>query len=115
MDMNTDDLKLLGFHLVEKDPITTRGSKLGGTRDDANSRSSWLVSSELNSPKSGVLTPEEGGPNLVFNAESNVEARLDQMNQAYKKVQEQRMKAVFARMPPEQLKELQLAKLFKLA
>ena len=40
MDMNTDDLKLLGFHLVEKDPITTRGSKLGGTRDDANSRSS---------------------------------------------------------------------------
>lgn len=60
-------------------------------------------------------TPEEGGPNLVFNAESNVEARLDQMNQAYKKVQEKRMKAVFARMPPEQLKELQLAKLFKLA
>ena len=60
----------------------------------------------MNSPKSGVMTPEEGGPNLVFNAESNVEARLDQMNQAFKRVKEQRMKAAMARMPPEQLKEL---------
>ena len=60
----------------------------------------------MNSPRSGVMTPEEGGPSLVFNAESNVEARLDQMNQAFKRVKEQRMKAAMARMPPEQLKEL---------
>ena len=70
----------------------------------------------MNSPKSGAITPnEEGGPNIVINADSNVEARLDQMNQAYKKGQEKRMRAVCERMPPEQLKELQLAKLFKLA
>ena len=44
-----------------------------------------------------------------------MDARLEQMNQAFKKEKEQRMKAQLARMPPEQLKELQLAKLFKLA
>lgn len=39
-DMDTEHLKLLGFHLVEKDPITTRGSRLGGRTDDVNTRSS---------------------------------------------------------------------------
>ena len=86
--MGTDDLKLLGFHLVEKDPMTSRASQFGVPRDEAKGRSpdvsSRQPSSGLNSPKSGVETPAEGGPNIVFNAEGSVEARLDQMNQAFK-------------------------------
>ena len=37
MDMGTEDLKLLGFHLVEKDPMTSRASQLDVPPDQRSS------------------------------------------------------------------------------
>ena len=119
--MNTEDLKLLGFHVLEEDDVVPqqRASKIEVTYSSQDvTKADGKTSSSFNRNSDGAgssivrsiaLSPDgeddeeededrpakkPKGNRIVFRPESNIENRIEKMSQNYKKMQEKKIKAV---------------------